>query len=198
MENPAANALPRSVSVPGWSFAVSVCDGTARANISISLALMGFTMMLALGSSALQTDGAGGSIPLFVCAALFLTLALLGWLQRGLEKQISRFDAENDQLEATRQNLDAENLELKAHVSELKAHVANLNKLHNESVRMIRQLAIYGDECKTFGRDLAAITHKLNETDDSLGLTADELRTQVEMLAAVAATLGKTAVATVH
>lgn len=108
------------------------------------------------------------------------TRAALESENRELREMRVAFGDENRELRETRAALDAENLELKGHVQ-------NLQKLHNNSVNMIRQLAMYGDECKEFGQELRDISSDLQETDDSLGLTAAEIQKQVKALSAVVA-----------
>ena len=67
----------------------------------------------------------------------------------------------------------------------LKVQVCNLNELQVRSVKMIQNLALYGDQCEEFGRSLSTITGDLQETDNSLGLTAHEMKQQVKALSAV-------------
>ena len=69
--------------------------------------------------------------------------------------------------------------------------VENLNELHNKSTNMIRQLAMYGDDCKTFGKDLKETADNLKDTDDSLGLTSEELSRKIKALDNVVNTLTK-------
>jgi septal ring factor EnvC (AmiA/AmiB activator) len=113
-----------------------------------------------------------------------------------LKKSRIAIDKENDELRETRIALDRENEELSsttaslnvirddldAENGELKVQVGNLNLLHNKSVDMMRQFALYGDDCKTLGHDLKDISSELKHTDDSLGLTADELDKKVKAL----------------
>lgn len=134
-------------------------------------------------------------------------------------------DVENEELKETHKKLDAENEELAQSVAkindakeslskenrtlaisvkeleteseELKTQVANLNKLHNEGVNMIRQLATYGDSCREFGKDLKNVANDLKHTDDSLGLTAGELDKKVAALGQVIKTLEKSQSSTV-
>lgn len=128
----------------------------------------------------------------------------------------TKLDAENEELRATRAQLDAENEELRgerrefeeeniklkkeretfhAENANLKKNVEHLNKLHNDSVAMIRQLAMYGDECKEFGKDLKEVASDLHHTDDSLGLSAEEIKKQTAAMAAAVETLTKAAAA---
>jgi len=160
-----------------------------RANATLAASLVGAAVALVFGA----TTGCAPA-PFFVLAATLAAIAVLAWFQRKIEHQISLFDRENRELVMTRVALDAENNELRdtrtaldAENEELKGHVHNLQVLHNDSVAMIRQLATYGDECKEFGQELRGISSDLQETDDSLGLTAAEIQKQVAALAAVVA-----------
>lgn len=169
-----------------------------RSNLALFLALSALGVSLIFAGLAESAGEKTCSSGMFALAALSLLLAILAWFQRSLEKQISRFDQENDELRATKTRLDKENEELAdtrrrldQENKELAAQVKNLNKLHNDSVAMIRQLAVYGDECREFGRELSGVATDLRETDDSLGLTAEELQKQVRALSAVAGALGR-------
>lgn len=180
----------------------------------MALAAAGLLLGLCFGTLAYA---AGDELPaagLFGSALLCLALLVLSYFQRSLERQVRRFDQENDELRTTRRQLDAENEELKQGNKELKQgnkelkqnnaelattsaamreQVQHLNRLHNDSVAMIRQLALYGDTCKDFGRELGGIALSLHETDDSLGLQAHELEKQVAALGAVARALSASA-----
>lgn len=159
-------------------------------------ATLGLTLAAALISFAFGATASAGANRFFALAALMLVAALLAWFARSLDKQISRLSRENEELSGHVSRLDGENRELSGHVDrldgenrELAGHVQNLQKLHNDSVRMVRQLALYGDECREFGQNLRDISSNLHETDSSLGLTADELESQVAALKAIAGSL---------
>lgn len=119
-----------------------------------------------------------------------------------LDQENKEFDEANKRLAQTENEIESDLKELKKVLETERAAAAeklrrsekqlqNLNKLHNDSVAMIRQLALYGDECKDFGKDLREVSSDLRETDESLGLSADELSAQVRALSAVAETLKK-------
>lgn len=202
-----------------------------RATVALWLCAAGALLSAACGIVARGGEPQAGAGGLFTAAALFVVLAIMAMFQRSLERQVLRFDEENDELRATRARLDQENLEFDAanrllraqvesagaenaafHASnvrlaqnaqgleaslaaaaaqnaEQKKGLAHLNKLHNDSVAMIRQLALYGDECRSFGKDLKDVASELRETDDSLGLTAGELRQQAAAIQAATAAL---------
>ena len=67
-------------------------------------------------------------------------------------------------------------------IDALKQQAENLNRLQRESVRMIQDLALYGNECQQFGVTLSDISKELRATDDSLGLTATEMQQQLDTL----------------
>ena len=183
-----------------------------RATIALWICLSGGLLSLVFALLAKSNDEGTGPTGLFIVTVVFLVLAVMSFFQRSLEKQIRRFDEENDELRETRSRLDEENQELKStrdrldqenkefdaanrkyvasnetftrQLAEQEENLQHLNKLHNDSVAMIRQLAMYGDECKDFGKDLKEISGDLKETDDSLGLSADELRPQTAAIKA--------------
>ena len=185
----------------------SLCS--ARANVTFGLALVAALMALGFGATS-----SSSSTQFYAVAAVIAVAAVLAWFARSLDKQISRLDAENRELSGHVDRLDGENRELSGHVDrldgenrELSGHVDRLDgenkelaesvkklqKLHNDSVQMIRQLAMYGDECKEFNQDLRHISSDLQETDDSLGLTAEEFSKQLSVLKTVTSSLNSVA-----
>lgn len=141
-------------------------------------------------------------------AELRETRKLLDRENEELKSTRLKLDAENKELansvvsiNRTKEELAAENIDLASNVKALEdermalqTQVANLNKLHNEGVVMIRQLALYGDSCKHFGKDLKDVADNLHQTDDSLGLTAEELDKKIAALGQVVKTLERVSV----
>ena len=190
-----------------------------RANASLGIACVGLVVAIVFGSISKVAGDDVGAAGQLIGGIVFLTLGILSFFQRSIEAQVirlseenDRYSQENDELKETRTRLDQENKEYDAENKKLRAtrtrldeenrefdesnralteQVRNLNQLHNNSVKMIRQLALYGDECKNFGRELGDIKDGLAETDDSLGLTAEELKKQVDALSAVARAIGR-------
>lgn len=192
-----------------------------RANFAMGVSAIGAIIAVVFALMAKNGSEGTGSTGLFICAVVFAILLVMAWFQRSLERQILRFSEENDELRATRNRFDEENKEFDAANKELQktrdrldqenkeldaandrheklidkqeAELKKLNKLYNDSVNMVRQLAMFGDECKELGHDLKDVAGDLKETDDSLGLTADELRKQTEAIAAATAALTRVA-----
>ncbi len=72
--------------------------------------------------------------------------------------------------------------EQKIRIEQLTVQAQNLNTLQRESVRMIQQLALYGEESKALGVSLSEVSKELRETDDSLEITQQEMAQQVTAL----------------
>jgi hypothetical protein len=169
-----------------------------RANFAMLVAVIGLVIAIAFSAINGRDTSTPGFTGFIACAVAFAVLVVMAWFQRSLERQILRFSAENDELKYTRERLDQENAEFdaanaklvtanKQHeelIRQLEGDVTNLNVLYNESVNMVRQLALFGDDCKTLGHSLKEVAGDLKDTDDSLGLTADELRTQAAAISA--------------
>lgn len=194
-----------------------------RSTVAVIVALVGVAVSLIFAVVARGENEGTGATGLFVAAIIFGVAAVVAWFQRSLEKQIirlseenDRFGRENDELKDTRRRLDQENkefdeanrinalenerlaknnAELEAEVARLAKEAKNLNALYNQSVNMVRQLAMFGDECKTLGHDLRDVAGDLKDTDDSLGLTAEELSRQTAAIQAATAALTKVAAA---
>jgi len=175
-----------------------------KANFAMASAAAG--LMVALGQQAAGCLAALG----WIQAAAFLLLLGLAWRQRTVERQVNLFGAENDELRETRKQIDGEIGELRearqaidaeldelreartaldSENEELKHQVSRLNRLHNESVAMIQNLALYGDKCKQFGKELKTVSTALKQTDNSLGLTAEEFASLLPAFQAAAAAM---------
>ena len=87
------------------------------------------------------------------------------------------------------QQLRALVVDQREQIEALKQQAENLNRLQRESVRMIQDLALYGNECQQFGVTLSDISKELRATDDSLGLTATEMQQQLDTLNTIISTL---------
>lgn len=203
-----------------------------KTTISLLCSSFGIILSILFGFFARANDDSDATeYSLYANAILFGIILIISWLYRSLEKQLSTFAEENDELRETgnkledtekelsktqdeiekikeelqetrnrlsieRQEFDQENDELRASLKrfdeenkELTTQVANLNKLHNKSVNMIQQLALYGDECKTFGKDLKDTASDLKHTDESLGLTSKEFTKKLVALDKIVDTL---------
>jgi hypothetical protein len=79
--------------------------------------------------------------------------------------------------------------EQKRRIEQLSVQAQNLNTLQRESVRMIQQLALYGEESKALGVSLADVSRDLRETDESLEVTQHEMAQQVNALRFITAAL---------
>lgn len=97
-------------------------------------------------------------------------------------------DAQMDELERLRTLASEQRQQIDA----LSKQAENLNRLQRESVRMIQQLALYGDECREFNVSLKDISKDLRDTDTSLGLTAKEMGDQLNALASIVSALERT------
>lgn len=178
-----------------------------RATVAMGIAAFGAAASLIFAVMAREQCAGAGATGLFVTAIIFAVALVVAWFQRTLEKQIvrlsianDRYDQENKEFsEANRINalendrLRRNNEELESEVDRLGVEAQNLNVLYNQSVNMVRQLALFGDECKTLGHDLKDVASDLKETDDSLGLTAGELERQTAAIRTATAALMKVA-----
>ncbi len=79
--------------------------------------------------------------------------------------------------------------EQRRRIEQLTVQAQNLNTLQRESVRMIQQLALYGEESKALGVSLADVSRDLRETDESLEVTQHEMAQQVNALRFITAAL---------
>lgn len=79
-------------------------------------------------------------------------------------------------------------------IAKMTAQLKDLNQLQRKSVQMIQMLTLYGDECKTLGVSLKDVAGELKQTDESLGLTAQELQVQLVALQTVTQELKRVAV----
>ncbi len=83
-------------------------------------------------------------------------------------------------------------VEQKQQIEHLAQQARNLNALQRESVKMIQNLALYGNKCKEFGVSLKEVSSELRQTDESLGLTAGEMQAQVRALNSIVHALERT------
>lgn len=83
-------------------------------------------------------------------------------------------------------------VEQKEQIEALQKQAKYLNELQRRSVQMIQKLALYGNDCKKFGIELGEVSKQLRETDESLGLTSDEMAAQVRALYSITQALERT------
>lgn len=79
-------------------------------------------------------------------------------------------------------------------IEEMSKQLRNLNELQRRSVKMIQMLSVYGDDCKTLGINLRDVSSELRKTDESLGLSTQELQAQLRALRTVTSQLKGVAV----
>ena len=104
----------------------------------------------------------------------------------GLRELAGEGKARIDELEALSQKQQGQ-------IQAMEEQLKSLNVLQRKSVRMIQMLSMYGDECKTLGVSLKDVAQELRKTDESLGLTSQELTAQLNALQTVTAELKKVA-----
>lgn len=105
-------------------------------------------------------------------------------------QQLKLLSSEGD---ARVKQLETLSSEQRSRIDNLSRQAANLNELQRKSVQMIQMLSLYGDDCKTMGMSLTEVSGKLRQTDNSLGLTATEMKTQITALQKVTQELSSVA-----
>jgi len=120
-------------------------------------------------------------------------LSRLGRLQDASRREIDTLQAllgsENERV----QQLDNLCEQQRGKIAEMTKQLTSLNELQRKSVQMIQMLSLYGDECKTMNVNLKEVSSTLRKTDDSLGLTAQELALQLTALQIVTQQLKRVA-----
>lgn len=109
-----------------------------------------------------------------------------------MEKEIEHLKMLNFDSESRVQELQQLVMDQKSQIVQLAEQAQNLNKLQRQSVKMIQQLALYGNNCKEVGMSLKDVSKELRETDESLGLTATEMQQQLGALEKIMQALQKT------
>jgi len=120
------------------------------------------------------------------------SLARSSHIVEEMAEKIKSLEQLRDDAEAEIESLRGLIDEQKRQIEALAQQAENLNNLQRQSVKMIQQLALYGDKAKSFGVSLADVSKELRETDESLGLTSEEMRKQLIALEKVTEALTRT------